>query len=119
MKTVKTTAERHPSFDDLDPVAIPVSVRLPTKTAFLLYLYSEQMSTSAGKLLSSLLEDVLPAFESGNFEVKLRIPQVYKAMENADLLRSVDPEELKERMLQRYEGTGPRGRPKKVNKKPG
>jgi hypothetical protein len=42
------------------------------------------------------------------------VPQVYQAMQRANLLTSVNPEELKERMLQRYEGTGPRGRPRKV-----
>lgn len=115
MKTNKTAAEIKPPIDD---VAIPISLRLPAKTAHLLYLYSEEMSTSAGKLLSSLLEDILPAFESGKFEVKLRIPQVYKAMRHASLLRAVNPEELKQRLLQRYEGTGPRGRPKKVHGKP-
>lgn len=119
MKTNKSAAETQSRTDDLDlPLAIPISIRLPAKTAYLLYLYAEQMNTSAGKLLSSLLEDVLPAFESGKFEVKLRVPQVYKAMENADLLGSVDPKELKERIFQRYEGTGPRGRPNKVHKKP-
>jgi hypothetical protein len=98
-------------------LTIPVSVRLPARVAFELYLYAERMNTSAGKLLTSLLEDTLPAFKDGKkFEVTLRVPQVYQAMERASLLNSVNPEELKERMLQRYEATGPRGRPRKVRK---
>ena len=69
--------------------------------------------------MTSLLEDTLPAFkESKQFDVTLRVPQVYQAMERANLLNSVNPEELKKRMLQRYEGTGPRGRPKKVHEQP-
>src|SRR5262249_47691529 len=101
---------------DIDPArTIPVSVRLPAKIAYLLYLYSERMNTSAGKLLTSLLEDTLPAFtEAKKFEVTLRVPQVYQAMERANLLNSVNPEELKKGMLQRHDATGPRGRPRKV-----
>jgi hypothetical protein len=65
--------------------------------------------------LTSLLEDTLPAFkESKKFDVTLRVPQVYQAKQHANLLMSVNPEELKERMLQRAEGSGPRGRPRKV-----
>jgi hypothetical protein len=116
VSTAKSAADKQPEINDIDPaVTIPVSVRLPAKTAYLLYLYSERMNTSAGKLLTSLLEDTLPAFtEAKKFEVTLRVPQVYQAMQRANLLTSVNPEELKERMLQRYEGTGPRGRPRKV-----
>jgi hypothetical protein len=116
VSTAKSAADKEPETIDLDPaLAIPVSVRLPAKTAFLLYLYAERMNTSAGKLLASLLEDTLPAFTEGKkFEVTLRVPQVYQAMQHANLLTSVNAEELKKRMLQRYEGTGPRGRPRKV-----
>jgi hypothetical protein len=116
VSTAKSAADKEPETIDLDPtLTIPVSVRLPARVAYLLYLYSERMNTSAGKLLTSLLEDALPAFTEGKkFEVTLRVPQVYQAMQHANLLNPVNAEELKERMLQRYEGTGPRGRPRKV-----
>ena len=116
MSTSKTAEEKQPGMTEIDPaLTIPVSVRLPARVAFQLYLYAERMNTSAGKLLTSLLEDTLPAFKDGKkFEVTLRVPQVYQAMERASLLNSVNPEELKERMLQRYKATGPRGRPRKV-----
>ena len=116
MNTTKTSEQKQPEINDIDSaLTIPVSVRLPARVAFELYLYAERMNTSAGKLLTSLLEDTLPAFKDGKkFEVTLRVPQVYQAMQRANLLTSVNPEELKERMLQRAEGSGPRGRPKKV-----
>ena len=116
MSTAKSSADKEPEINDLDlPLGIPVSVRLPAKIAYLLYLYAERMNTSGAKLLASLLEDTLPAFTQGKkFEVTLRVPQVYQAMQHANLLNPVNAEELKERMLQRYEGTGPRGRPRKV-----
>jgi hypothetical protein len=116
VNTPKTASDKQPEINDIDPaLTIPVSIRLPARVAFELYLYAESMNTSAGKLLTSLLQDTLPAFKDGKkFEVTLRVPQVYQAMERANLLNSVNPEELKKRMLQRYEGTGPRGRPKKV-----
>lgn len=114
------SGNEEPEVRDLDlPLGIPVSVRLPAKLALLLYLYAERMNTSAGKVLASLLEDTLPAFTDGeSFEVTLRLPQVYQAMERVNVLKSVDPEELKKRMLQRYEGTGPRGRPRKIRENP-
>ena len=116
MNASKTAKENQIGAPDIDPaLTIPVSVRVPARVAFQLYLYAERMNTSAGKLLTSLLEDTLPAFkESKKFDVTLRVPQVYHAMQHANLLMSVNPEELKERMLQRAEGSGPRGRPRKV-----
>jgi hypothetical protein len=116
VSTAKSSADKEPEINDLDlPLGISVSVRLPAKIAYLLYLYAERMNTSPGKLLTSLLEDVLPAFtERKKSEVSLRAPQVYRAMQDANLLRSVNPEDIRERILRRYEGTGPRGRPRKV-----
>jgi hypothetical protein len=116
VSTPNSAADKEPEINDLDlPLAIPVSLRLPAKLALLLYLYAERMNTSAGKLLASLLEDTLPVFEEDEkFEVTLRLPQVYQAMKRVNLLRSVNQEDLKQRILQRYEGTGPRGRPRKV-----
>lgn len=89
---------------------------MPAKVTFELYLYARGVGyPRAGRVLTSLLEDTRPAFkETKKFDVTLRVPQVYQAMQRANLLTSVNPEELKERMLQRYEGTGPRGRPRKV-----
>ncbi|MGA8657658.1 MAG: hypothetical protein WB586_16050 [Chthoniobacterales bacterium] len=120
MSTAKPAADKQTGINDLDPaLTIPVSVRVPARVAFQLYLYAESMNTSAGKLLTSLLEDTLPAFkESRNFQVTLRVPQVYRAMEHANLLMAVNQQELKERMLQRAEGSGPRGRPRKDSKQP-
>jgi hypothetical protein len=88
---------------------------VPAKVTFELYLYARGVDSPRWQVLTSLLEDTLPAFkESKKFDVTLRVPQVYQAMQHANLLMSVNPEELKERMLQRAEGSGPRGRPRKV-----
>lgn len=94
-------------------IAIPISIRLPAKEAFALYLIAEEMNTSAGKLLASLLEDVLPAFHKKDESVKLRIPVVYKAMRGAGLLRAVNQRDLEDRLLKRTEPGGPMGRPPK------
>jgi hypothetical protein len=73
------------------------------------------MNTSAAKLVTSILQDTLPTFEkdSKDFKVTVRIPQVYRAMENAQLLNPVKIEELRERVLKRTEPGGPMGRPPK------
>jgi hypothetical protein len=86
----RSAADKETEINDLDlPLGIPVSVRLPGKMAYLLYLYAERMNTSPGKLLTSLLEDVLPAFTGGK-EVTLRVPKAYQVMQDANLLRSVN-----------------------------
>jgi len=116
MSAAKTPEKIQPAADDFDSeLTVPVSVRLPAKVAYLLYFYAERMNTSAAKLLTSILEDTLPTFEkdSKDFKVTVRIPQVYRAMENAQLLNSVKIEELRERVLKRTEPGGPMGRPPK------
>jgi hypothetical protein len=101
---------------DVDPnLTVPISVRIPIKLAFQLQLYSERMNTSTGKLMTSLLEDILPAFSFSEYAVKLRAPQVYRAMENGSLLQSVNVRDLKERILKR--GEGPVGRPSHKGKR--
>jgi hypothetical protein len=114
MTTKSTTNdEKGLEISDFDPaMTVPVSVRLPAKLAYLLQLYTERMNTSTGKVLTSILEDVLPVFSKGVKEsttVTLRLPQVYRAMEQADLWQPVNTKDLKERILTR--GEGPKGRP--------
>jgi hypothetical protein len=116
MSTAKTSEKNQVPVDDLDPdLTVPVSLRLPAKLAYLLFLYAERMNTSAAKLVTSILQDTLPTFEkdSKDFKVTVRIPQVYRAMENAQLLNPVKIEELRERVLKRTEPGGPMGRPPK------
>ena len=103
---------------DLDPaVSFPLSVRLSVRQIYLLTLYAERMNTSTAKLLQSILDDVLPAFSSQptDGKVRVRLPQVYKAMGDGDLLQSVNPQEIKRRLLNK--GEGELGRPKKVGKR--
>src|SRR5215469_18382082 len=92
-----------------DQVAVPVSVRLPAGVAYKLYLYAEQMGTSAGKMLTEILTDCFPAFDESKNEVTLRVPQVYKAMSTAKLLRGVSENDLAERILKRSEPGGDMG----------
>jgi len=62
---------------DVNPsLTVPVSVRIPIRLAFQLQLYSERMNQSTGKLMTSILEDVLPAFSIDKPDVALRVPRV-------------------------------------------
>jgi len=97
-----------------DSPRVAVSLRLAPKEAYRLYLYAEQMQTSAGKLLGSLLEDVLPTFTEETNTVTLRTPQLYKAMKASSLLRSVNTRNLEDRILKGMESGGPIGRPRKA-----
>lgn len=96
---------------------VPISLRVPVKIAYLITLYSERMNTSTGKFLSSVLEDVMPAFSNPPKDgmVRIRIPSVYQAMQHGDLLQNVRPEDVKSRILHRGEGQ-PTGRPTKRRK---
>jgi hypothetical protein len=107
-REINTTAE--------DTIAIPMSIRLPAKEAYLLHLYAEQMGTSSGKMLTSILEDALPSFEDGEYKITLRMPQVYAAMRNAKLLHGVNEEYLKDRILKRADPGGDQGRPPKARR---
>jgi len=119
--TTKTTTKEETELEisDFDPgLTVPVSVRLPAKLAYLLQLYTERMNTSSGKVVAAILEDALPAFSKrskDSWTVTLRMPQVYHAMESANLLQSVNTRDLKERILTR--GEGPKGRPRKGEKR--
>ena len=119
MSTTKTPERIQPAADDFDPEqTVPVSVRLPAKVAYHLYLYAEQMNTSAAKIVTSVLEDALPAFEHNHKnDVRIRISQVYKAMYEAQLIMGVNEDDLRDRVLKRTEPGGPIGRPKKVRKR--
>jgi hypothetical protein len=81
--------------------SVPVSIRLPWSVAYLLNLYAQELNLSAGKVLTSILEDVIPAFEDKNYKEALRIPQVYHLMKEGNLLRFVDPYDFGERMERR------------------
>jgi len=82
-----------------------ISMRIPAEQAYLLQFYADRMNSSTGKILNSILEDVLPTFRKGAPpQVTIRIPQVYHAMENADLLYPVNTADLKERILSRGPG---------------
>jgi hypothetical protein len=87
----------------IDPLlTIPVSVRIPARLAYQLTLYSKQLNTSTGKIMASILEDVLPAFTEGQSGgVRIRIAQAYIVMDGADLLQAVNVTDLKEALLKR------------------
>ena len=78
---------------------VPISVRLPAGDAYKLYLYAEQMNTSPVKLLARLLDDTWPAFTGEDDTVTLRASKVYKMMRNVNLLKSVNTEALKDRVV--------------------
>lgn len=96
-------------------ITVPISVRIPASTAYLMYLYAGRMNTSFGKIAAAILEDALPAFqnEKREYMVKMRIPQVYHAMQDANLLHVVNEQDLRERVIKRTEPGGEIGRPRK------
>jgi hypothetical protein len=97
---------------------VPVSVRLPAGDAYKLYMYAEQMNTSPGKLLARLSDDIWPAFTGEDDTVTLRASKVYKRMRNVNLLKSVNAEALKDRVVKRTEPGGKIGRPPKLRSVP-
>lgn len=111
--------ETHPDpLQGLHDVTVPVSLRLPADQVVRLMQYAEQMNTSMAKIVTSILEDCLPAFSGQEISKNApRIAQVYHAMKTNDLLTTVSQEQVKDRVLQRTEPGGPMGRPSKKPKK--
>jgi hypothetical protein len=91
-QAMQTTTKNISNADD-SAVSFPagqsatISMRIPAEQAYLLQYYADRMNSSTGKILNPILEDVLPTFKKGAPpQVTIRIPQVFHAMENADLL---------------------------------
>ena len=91
---------------------------MSARIIYLLSLYSERLNTSTAKVLTNILDDVLPAFENPPQDgmIKVRIPKAYEALKQRDLLQAVNAEDLKRRLLAR--GTRKQGRPRKTWVKP-
>ena len=104
-------SEHKKPWDGLNPDAtVPKTIRLPQTIAFQMDYYSQSMGSSLGRWLTTVLEDVLPAFEpDASPNVKLRLPQVLQSMRKAKMDVEPDVEELKKKVT---EGVGP-GRPRK------
>ena len=80
-------------------LTVAVSVRLPLELAVELNYYTERMNTSTGKVLTSMLEDILPSFKGE--EHQLRLAKAYMVMEKADLLYPADKDQIRERFEKR------------------
>jgi hypothetical protein len=65
-------------------------------------------------MLADILDDVFPAFTVDNDTVTIRRAKGYKPMRDADLLKTVNIEALKDRLLKLTELGGKVGRPKKA-----
>jgi hypothetical protein len=77
-------------------------------------LYTEQLGTNIGRWLTTVMEDVLPAFKPGaSPDVHLRLPVVLEAMRKAGVGPVVDTEALKKKIT---EGA-PQGRPRRLGGK--
>src|SRR6516164_3035540 len=96
---------------ELNPnITVPKTIRVPQHIAFQMDLYTEQLGTNIGRWLTTIMEDVLPAFEPGaSPTVTLRLPQLLEAMRKAKIGPEVDIEELKKKIT---EGVA-QGRPRK------
>ena len=91
--------------DDLDPSAtLPVFLRIPAPLTYLLMLYAEGMNQSTGMLMTSILRDVLPTFETDDQPVIIRAAKTYRTMRQKNLLQSVNARGVKERIKTRAEG---------------
>ena len=91
--------------DDLDPTAtVPAFLRIPAPLAYLLILYAKGMNQSTGMLMTSILRDVLPTFETDDHPVIIRAAKAYRTMRQKNLLQSVNAREVKERIKKRAEG---------------
>src|SRR5262249_54084332 len=106
-----TKATPKKPWSDLNPNAtVAKTIRVPQHIAFQMDLYTEQLGTNIGRWLTTVMEDVLPAFEPGaSHTVTLRLPQVLEAMRKAKVGPEVDIEELKKKIT---EGA-PQGRPRR------
>ena len=94
-------------------LTFPASARLPAEQILQLDIIAEQMDTSTGKVLSTILEDILPLFDPKNERASdLKIIQLYRAMRQIGILKSVNVEDKKRKLLGRGPDR-PRGRPKK------
>jgi hypothetical protein len=113
LEGAKRTSMQDPSHSEAT-ITVPISIRLPARHAYLLYLNARQMNTSAAKLLTLILEDVLPAFANEDSTVRLRSPQIYKLTKDVGLLKGVNADVLKNRILKRTEPGGNIGRPPKL-----
>jgi hypothetical protein len=67
------------------------------------------------QILSAILDDVLPLFDegaNGDGTATVKLAKLYHAMKGMDMLRAVNVQAEKRRLLDRGEGQ-PRGRPPK------
>lgn len=81
---------------------IPKTVRLPETIAFQLDFIAQELKTNSGKLLTEILEDVLPIFMTAATEdsdlVDIEIIHHYRRLKEASALRTVDAAELIEKI---------------------
>ena len=96
---------------DLDPNAtVAKTIRVPQHIAFQMDLYTEQLGTNIGRWLTTVMEDVLPAFQPGaSPTVTLRFTTGSGSHEKSNVGPEVDIEELKKKIT---EGA-PQGRPRR------
>ena len=100
---------------DLNPnITVAKTIRVPQHIAYQMDLYTEQLGTNIGRWLTTVMEDVLPAFKPGaSPDVHLRLPVVLEAMRKAGVGPVVDTEALKKKIT---EGA-PQGRPRRLGGK--
>ena len=86
---------------------------MPAKVTFELYLYARGVDTPRWQGIDVFTGGHAPRIQ-GEQKIRSDLARTSSIRSDAarDPLKSVDPEELKGRILQRYEGTGPRGRPR-------
>jgi hypothetical protein len=94
-------------------LTFPLSARMSAQHILRLNILAAEMNTSTGKILTAILDDILPLFDKDEeTSVSPKLVKLYRAMREADLLQTVNTEDEKRKLLARGEGQ-PRGRPRK------
>ena len=75
-------------------VTIPRTFRLSEVNMYLLDCLAAQMDTSSSRLLSELLDDILPKFLGEKSEVEIQLMTYYLMLRRAKVLKKVNPDEL-------------------------
>lgn len=78
-----------------DYATAPKTFRMPEPVIFRLERLARELDTSSGKLITDLLEELLPAFEQGRSStVKFRTIKKYLGRKESNRLQPVDLEKL-------------------------
>ena len=77
----------------------PRTFRLTEASAYFLECLAVQLNTSPSRVLSELLDDLVPLFAEDDPEMKIGLLEHYQVMKRASVLHKADLQELKIKVL--------------------